>query len=63
MNPDTPTGYRLVPRNHPTNAPDLHEYLTEANDLCKSGLMVARSVLSEVLENPYAKGQVVGGTP
>jgi len=32
-----------VPRNDPAYAPDLHEYLTEPNDLCKSGL-TARSL-------------------
>ena len=38
MNPDTRPGYRLVPRNSPAHGPDLHRYLNEAPDLCKSGL-------------------------
>jgi len=37
MNPDTRPGYRLVPWNEPTYPPDLHEYITDTNDLCKSG--------------------------
>src|SRR5450830_879042 len=35
--PRHPTGYRLVPRNEPTHPPDLHEYITDPNYLCKSG--------------------------